>query len=390
MRHSKRLTAAEVKSLDAGKYADGDGLWLVKRHDGGAQWTFRFTLWGRPREMGLGSLRHVSLREARLLAEEVRKQVRDGIDPIKARRIEQGKLRRVESTLGAIAEAAYEVHRKTLKHNGEDGKWFSPLRLYILPRLGKMPIAKIDQHDLKDVLQNIWHERHESARKALSRLAIVYQHAVALNHDVDLQIIEKTKILLGKPAPQNRNIPAMDWSEVPSFYGTLVDTSAVELALRMLILTGVRSAPVRYMKFEQIEGSVWTIPAENVKGRRGQAKLFEVPLSDEALHVLELARSMVSGEFVFSTSDRKPIGPMSMRNLMMERNLTARPHGFRTSLRTWLSEETHIQREVAETILQHAVGSEVERAYNRTSYLEKRREPMEAWARFVTGKTGKS
>ncbi|WP_373050578.1 tyrosine-type recombinase/integrase [Thalassovita aquimarina] len=286
MRLSNRLTAAEVKSLPSGKYADGEGLWLVKRPDGGAQWTFRFTLWGRSREMGLGSLRHVPLREARCAAEDVRRQVRSGIDPIKTRRIEQGKLKRVESTLGAIAEAAYGVHRKTLKHNGDDGKWFSPLRLYILPRLGKMPIAKIDQHDLKDALQNIWHDRRESARKALSRLTVVYQHAVAQNHDVDLQIIEKARILLGKPAPQNRNIPAMLWSEVPSFYRTLSDTSAVELALRMLILTGVRSASVRYMKFEQIEGSVWTIPAKNVKGRRGLTKPFDVPLSNEALHVL--------------------------------------------------------------------------------------------------------
>ncbi|WP_058264217.1 tyrosine-type recombinase/integrase [Thalassovita gelatinovora] len=296
------MTAAEVKSLDAGKYADGDGLWLVKRQDGGAQWTFRFTLWGRPRETGLGSLRHVSLREARLLAEEVRRQVRDGIDPIKARRIEQGKLRRVESTLGAIAVAAYEVHRKTLKNNGEDGKWFSPLRLYILPKLGRMPIAKIDQHDIKDTLQNAWIERHESARKALSRLMVVYQHAVALNHDVDLQIIEKAKVLLGKSAPQSRNIPAMDWAEVPSFYRTLGDTCAVELALRMLILTGVRSASVRNLKFEQIDGNIWTIPAENVKGRRGLTKPFDVPMSNEALHVGQLQSDDVAVFPLFSPS----------------------------------------------------------------------------------------
>ncbi len=93
---------------------------------------------------------------------------------------------------------------------------------------------------------------------------------------------------------------------------------------------------------------------------------------------------------MFSGPDGNPIGPMEMRNLMVERDLAARPHGFRTSLRTWLSDETNIQREVAETILQHAVGPEVERAYNRTSYLEKRREPMKAWARFVTGKTDKT
>ena len=73
-----RLTAAKAKSADTGKYADGGGLWLYKRRDGGAQWVLRYTLYRRRHEMGLGRFPDVSLKEAREEAEKWRAVVRQG------------------------------------------------------------------------------------------------------------------------------------------------------------------------------------------------------------------------------------------------------------------------------------------------------------------------
>lgn len=74
-----------MKFAGSGKYGDGGGLWLHKREDGGAQWFLRMTVHGRRREMGLGNLSAVSLKEAREAAERWRAVARSGKDPIKER-----------------------------------------------------------------------------------------------------------------------------------------------------------------------------------------------------------------------------------------------------------------------------------------------------------------
>ena len=84
-----RLSSAFVKSAPHGKHSDGQGLWLIKRTDGGAQWVLRISLRGKRREMGLGSANDVSLKEARELASEYRKLAKQGIDPINFRLAER-------------------------------------------------------------------------------------------------------------------------------------------------------------------------------------------------------------------------------------------------------------------------------------------------------------
>ncbi len=77
-----KLTAVAVKSARPGKHCDGGGLWLFKREDGGGQWVLRVSIHGRRREMGLGSLSEVSLREAREAAAQQRTLARGNVDPI--------------------------------------------------------------------------------------------------------------------------------------------------------------------------------------------------------------------------------------------------------------------------------------------------------------------
>jgi len=266
MRVANKLKAVQVKSLAPGKYGDGNGLWLLKREDGGGQWSFRFSLWGRRREMGLGSLSVLTLHDARIAAEEARRDLREGHDPMKQRRIRLGQIRRVSCALETVADDAYQSHKKTLKNDGRDGRWFSPLRMHVLPRLGKMPVDRIDQHDIRDALAPIWEAKTVTARKALSRLKTVWLHALALGFQVDLRTLENAKLLLGRTEPSSSHIPSMPWSEVPDFYKTL-DESQTELALRLLILTGARSGSVLNFDFDQVEGDRWVIPAEHVNER---------------------------------------------------------------------------------------------------------------------------
>lgn len=148
MAKSNAFTVAQLKSLPVGKHCDGQGLWLHERADGGTQWIFRFQLWGRQREMGIGSFKRVGLGEARKKADWVRQQVQAEIDPVKQRRLERQQSNSRDGRLESPAWEAYGKHKASLKHGGADGLWVSPLRLHLLPKLGKMPIVKIDQDDI--------------------------------------------------------------------------------------------------------------------------------------------------------------------------------------------------------------------------------------------------
>ena len=375
-----KLTASMVKASGHGKYSDGGGLWFYKRPDGGAQWFLRVHLHGRRREMGLGSYPAVSLKEAREQSDKHRALVRQGIDPIKQRAREQREAVRNLHILKDVALDAFESRKAELKGDGKAGGWFSPLELHVLPKLGKVPVSEIDQTDIRDTLAPIWHRKADTARKAMNRLSICMRHAAALGLDVDLQATDKAKALLGKQRHKPQNVPALHWKDVPGFYQSLTDGSTTQLALRLLILTVVRAYPLRFLHLDQIEGDVWTIPAEAMKGRKGATSDFRVPLSQEALGVIEQATAFQRDGFLFPSVRKGVISDATMSKYMNRRGMEARPHGFRSSFRDWVAETTSTPHDVAETCLGHSVGGSVERAYRRTDFLEQRRVLMERWA----------
>jgi integrase len=389
MRAKNRLTAGFLKSPPVGKHCDGAGLWLVRREDGGAQWVLRVTVHGRRREMGLGGFPSLGLAEARKVAQRWREVAAAGRDPIKEREAEERAARREDISLAVLTADAFEARKAELKGDGAAGRWLSPLNIHVLPKLGKVPVTDLDQRDIRDCLAPIWHTKADTARKALNRLSIVMRHAAALGLDVDLQATGKAKALLGKSRHVPKNIPAMAWADVPDFYASLEEPTLTHLALQLLILTGMRSKPLRHIRLDQINDDVWTVPGEDMKGRKGKTPDFRVPLSTEARRTIDLARPHARNGYLFPNSQRGVISDMTLSRHMERRGLEARPHGFRTSLRTWLAEATDAPHEVAEAMLAHVTDSGVVRAYRRTDFLEQRRSLTERWADHVTGGAGR-
>src|SRR5580700_4209848 len=83
-RTARRLSARKVETIaKPGYHADGDGLYLVVDASGARRWAFIYHSRGKRREMGLGRM---GLKEARESADEIRRQIRKGTDPIAARR----------------------------------------------------------------------------------------------------------------------------------------------------------------------------------------------------------------------------------------------------------------------------------------------------------------
>lgn len=373
------LTQMRVKNLGAGKYFDGKGLMLVKARKETGKWVLRFRFAGKRREMGLGRWPDVSIAEARELANGARKLVREGVDPIAKGWTERRRLERL--TVEEAVEQCFAARQAELKNDGQAGRWLSPLSVHVIPKIGKTAIEDVDQHVLKKTLEPIWHEKPDTARKAMNRMNLTLKHAAALGLDVDLQAVMKAQALLGKRRHQTKHIPSLPYKEAPKFYRWLCNQDFVSAqALRFLMLTVARTSEVRFATVDEIEGDVWTLDPTRTK----TATAHRVPLSVEAQQVVSQWVSVGRSNLLFPTLRGKPMSDATMSRLMQREDMEARPHGFRATFRTWVEEQTDTPFEVKETALGHQVGSDVERAYQRSDLLEKRRVLLEDWATFLT------
>lgn len=381
-----KLSPAFVKTAPMGKHSDGAGLWFHKRADGGAQWFLRVTVHGRRREMGLGSFTQVSLKEARREATYWREIARGGKDPIKEREKQKRQADRALYLLKDVALDCFEARKAELKDGGKAGRWFSPLELHVLPKLGRVPISDIDQIDIRNTLSPIWHSKAATAKKALTRLSVCLRHGAALGLDVDIQATEKARALMGAQHHTVTHIPFMPWTEIPAFYRSLEEDTVTHLALKLLILTvGTRSTPIRFLHVDQLQDDVWIVPAERMKGRKDKTPDFRVPLSTQAQDIIRRAKPYARNGYLFPSVRKGVISDATMSRLMERRGLEARPHGYRASFRSWSAEEADAPWEVAEACLAHSTGSKIERTYKRTDYLEQRRALMQRWADVVAG-----
>ena len=372
------LTQMRAKNLEKGKYADGQGLWLIKRNKIAGKWQLRIVVRGRRREMGLGRWPDVSIAEARDRAADARKLVRDGLDPIEERRKQRESLPNV--TLAEAAQGCFEAKKAGLKNDNAVKRWMGLLEHHVLPKIGNRPVEEIDQHIIKKALQPIWHEKAETARKSLGHIGQVIQYAAALGLDVDMQATLKARALLGKQNHKVKHIPSMPYRDTPKFYAWLCkQEDVVPLALRFLILTVARTTEVRLATFDEIEGSVWTLSAERTK--TGQP--HRIPLSQEAKRVVSEAKALSDNNFLFNALRGKPISDMAMSAFMRREGYEARPHGFRGTFRTWAEEQTEAAFEVKEAALGHSVDTGVVGAYQRSDRLEKRKELLHQWQQHL-------
>jgi integrase len=373
------LSQMKARSLPQGKYADGQGLWLVKRQREHGKWVLRMSVYGNRREMGLGRWPDVSIAEARTRAEEARRTLRAGVDPI----FERLKARRARKPLSLkeAIDSCFEARKAQLKDDGEAGRWMSPLSVHVIPKIGSYPVEQIDQHVLKELLSPVWHTKPEAAAKALNRVNLTLKHAAALGLDVDLQAAMKTRALLGKQRHATEHIPALPYEDAPEFYRWLRSIEGVSaLALRFLLLTAARTSEVRLAAFDEIQGTIWMLPGVRTKTQVPR----RIPLVAEALNVVECCREK-SRTHLFPAYRGQPISDAAMATLMKRHGYDARPHGFRSTFRTWCEEATDADYETKESSLGHAVDVGVIGAYQRSDRLEKRRQLLEAWERFLLG-----
>lgn len=362
-----------------GRHHDGDGLFLNVTPTGARSWICRVQKNGRRRDIGLGSAKKVSLAQARQRAAEVRSQVEAGIDPVLQRKKAEG-----IPTFREAAAAVYAENKKSWKNKKHRGQWLTSLQTYAFPKIGDVAVSDIESSHVRDVLIAIWLEKNETARRVRQRIGMVIDWAIAKNyraHPLPMNAINKS---LPKVRNRQNHLAALHYSKVAAFVGKLRERESIgRLAFEFLILTAARSGEVRGALWSEIDLTerTWTIPAERMKADVEHI----VPLSDAALDVLKRARvhKEDGNDLVFpGTRHGKPMSDMTLTKICRDANIDAVPHGFRSSFRDWVSEETDFDRDVAEMALAHTIANPVEAAYRRGKLLQKRRKLMNLWADY--------
>lgn len=393
-----KLTALKVnKETKRGFHADGGNLYLQITEAGVKSWVLRYMLKGKAKTMGLGAVHAVTLAEAREKAADCRKLISAGIDPLTARKSEQTKAE-VEAaktqTFRQCAEAFIASHKDAWRNAKHVWQWENTMERFAYPVIGDLPVREVDVALVLKILEPIWKTKTETATRVRGRIELILDYAKSkelFKGENPARWRGHLQNLLAKPSKirKVKHQPALPYAEINDFLTKLrAEEGTASPALAFAILTATRTSETLKATWDEfdLKGKVWTLPDDRMKAGREH----RVPLSDAAIAILkdmqkqQKALGLVKCPYVFTTHKAgKPMSNMAM--LMLLRRMNRKDitvHGFRSSFRDWGAEQTHYPREVAETALAHISGDKVELAYRRSDLFDKRRQMMDAWARY--------
>jgi integrase len=259
-------------------------------------------------------------------------------------------------------------------------------------------VLDIFQQEIKDpksgaVEGEFWHVRTVTAERLLGRVRAVLDFAIVNEYRTGINPANwkgylDTVLASPRKISKEKHHPALPYAELGTFMARLrANQSISALALEFLILTAVRSGSVRKATWPEINfrDKLWVIPAEHTKTNTEH----RVPLCPQAIAVLRKAKSTAVSDIVFPSPTGKALSDMALSELMRgmrergELLSEAVPHGFRSTFRDWAAEQTSFSEEIRKVASGHTVGNAVDRAYQRTDLLDKRRELMTLWGAFT-------
>lgn len=416
---AQELSALEVKNLahPGGKrnvlYSVGGvaGLHMQITPRGGRSWVLRVKVGEKRRDLGLGGFPTVTLSQARDKAREVRAKIEAGIDPVEERKAAKALLvaaQRRGLTFADAVDKALAAKLDAFRNAKHRQQWENTLATYATPELGRMLVQDIETQDVLRVLQPIWMDKTETAKRLRGRIEAVLSWATVSGHrkgDNPARWAGNLKELL--PAPdkiaKESNQPAVKINDAPRWFAALRAREGLGArALEFLSLCGLRSSEVRSLTWDDLdkENAIVVIPAERMKGNREH----RVPLSPEALALLDALPRLDDNPLVFPAPRGGMLSDMTLSATMKrihEADLAqggegyidrvskrrAVPHGLRSTFRDWVAERTSYPGDIAEVALAHKISNAVEASYRRGDMVEKRRRMMGDWADFIGGKT---
>lgn len=369
------LTDAACRKAPLGKSFDGHGLYLHVTATA-KTWRMAYRIAGKPQTATFGPYPLITLAEARVKRDDLRRKLLDGVDPRPAAPS------KAVPTFSEGVVAYWEGRRDispSYRQNVVRG-----LAMHIEPDIGGMQVNAIKREDLLKPLNRMDAAGlHVYVRKARVWASQVFDWAVEQGHRTDNPAAGiRTEKAFGRATVKNH--AALELTEVPDFLGRLAVEGELQsvLACRLLALTWVRTIELRMMLWSEIEGDLWRIPEGKMKRRRDHL----VPLSKQAVAILAKLRERSSSDYVFP-NDRDKTRPMSENAVLYligrigyQGKMTG--HGFRAVGSTWANERGY-NPDAIERQLAHAADDKTRAAYNRAAYLAERKSMLQAWANWL-------
>ncbi|SNR63008.1 Integrase [Methylobacillus rhizosphaerae] len=370
------------------KLYDEAGLFIQVTPSGGKWWRFKYRYQGKEKLLSLGTYPDVSLALARERREDARKLLVQDIDPGENRKAaKQSKQTNAANSFEAIAREWVAIHMEN-KADSHRNKVVRRLEVYLFPWLGSKPIADITAPEILECIKRIQNQNKlDTAHRTLQAAGQVFRYAVQTGRamrDVTTDLkgaIPSSTVThmasLTDPKDVAELLRAMD-----GFTGTLT----VQTALRLAPLFFVRPGELRTAKWVDIDLEVgeWRYRVSKTKTDH------LVPLSSQAIALLQDLHPVSGhGEFVFM-GGHDPKKPMSeaainaaLKRMGYDTKTQITGHGFRAMARTLLHERLNIDPHIIEHQLAHKVPDALGSAYNRTKFIEQRKEMMQAWADYL-------
>jgi integrase len=361
------------------------------------------------RLFGLGPYPQVPLALAREKAAKILAGIKSGVDPKSEQKATRSALIQAAArakTFEECAAAYLKSHAKSFRDQKSYKQWISTLETYVYPFIGQMAVADIGMRDVLSIFQQdikdsktgviegeFWHVRTVTAERLLGRVravldfAIVNEYRSGTNPATWKGYLD-TVLASPRKISKEKHHAALPYKDLGDFMVTLRTNQSISaLALEFLVLTAVRSGSVRNATWLEINfrDKLWVIPPEHTKTN----KEHRVPLCPQAIAVLKKAKSVAVSDIVFPSPTGKALSDMALSELMRgmrqrgELQAEAVPHGFRSTFRDWAAEQTSFPEEIRKLASGHTVGNAVDRAYQRTDLLDKRRQLMNRWGAFT-------
>lgn len=390
-RTNKKLTDivirnAKPKEADYKLYDDG-GLRLLVRKTGTKVWQFPYKLNGKYNICTLGQYPEVGASEARSRRDAARTLIKKGISPNQDKKDQYAAV--VAETEHTFENIAREWHSKQIWADKHAQNIIMTLEKDVFPKIGGKAINAINAQDILGILRSI-EERGalDVAKRINQRCTAVFDYAIVKGICDNNPATGRARVIKARKV---KHRPHLTEQQLPEFLTRLESYRGgkiAQLALKFLLLTFVRPGELRNARWKEfeLEKAEWRIPAERMKMKR----LHIVPLSKQALEILEMLRHFTGQSELLFPSSRditKPISDVTLIKALIIMEYVGDkkvvPHGMRATASTILNERGEFRPDVIERQLAHIEKNKVRAAYHHSEYMDERRNMMQWWANHL-------
>lgn len=360
---------------------DFDGLYLEVKPNGRKAWRFRYKFNGKSSMCALGEYPATKLAEAREKCQQVRKSVKDGVNPVQAKQFE--KLRKANEALNTFEVIAKEWLQMKDWAEATKTRRLDMLERVVFPSIGKLPVREITPYHILSILQaNVKRGAPSVAAEAKRTMSAIFELAVATLRADNDPVWPVRKAL---PPNKTQHKPALTQEQIGKLLRCFDNTNhtfQINYCMWLMWWTLGRPAEVAEAKWCEfdLENALWIIPAARMKARREHT----VPLPAQAISMLNILKGLTGNRLhLFPGRDNRqaPMSVHALRQALKSLGWSGiySPHATRSSGSTRLNEMGY-RADIIEAQLAHADPNNVRRTYNHATYLDERREMMQDWA----------